>query len=121
MKKLLVLVVFFIVVLIGCTREDEGASEEAFITENKTENTYAKRIDPDDRTYGDTLIEGSIGDANNLIPILANDISSHTIAGLIYDGLLKYDKELNIVGDLARSWQFSDDFKVITFNLCFLA
>jgi peptide/nickel transport system substrate-binding protein len=117
MKKLLVLVVFFIVVLIGCTREDEGASEEAFITENKTENTYAKRIDPDDRTYGDTLIEGSIGDANNLIPILANDISSHTIAGLIYDGLLKYDKELNIVGDLARSWQFSDDFKVITFNL----
>jgi len=66
---------------------------------------------------GDALVVGSIGDASNLIPILATDSSSHEVAGLIYNGLLKYDKNLNLVGDLAESWEVSPDNRVITFKL----
>ena len=67
--------------------------------------------------YGDTLVTGSIGEASTLIPILASDAASHTIAGYIYNGLLKYDKDLNLVGDLAQSWEVSPDGLVITFHL----
>jgi len=67
--------------------------------------------------YGDTLVTGSIGEASTLIPLLASDAASHTIAGYIYNGLLKYDKNLNLVGDLAGSWEVSPDGLVITFHL----
>jgi len=67
--------------------------------------------------YGDLLIQGSIGDASNLIPMLASDSASHDIAGLIFNGLVKYDKNLNLVGDLAESWEVSKDGLTITFKL----
>lgn len=67
--------------------------------------------------YGDSIIVGSIGDASNLIPMLASDATSHEIAGLIYNGLVKYDKDLNLTGDLARSWDITDHGKTITFHL----
>jgi peptide/nickel transport system substrate-binding protein len=67
--------------------------------------------------YGDIMVEGSIGDASNLIPLLASDSTSHGIAGLVFNGLIKYDKDMNVVGDLAESWEISGDGLVITFHL----
>jgi len=67
--------------------------------------------------YGDLLIQGSIGDASNLIPMLATDSASHDIAGMIFNGLVKYDKDLKLVGDLAESWEVSQDGLTITFQL----
>ena len=67
--------------------------------------------------YGDMLIDSSIGDATNLIPMLTSDSASHMISPLISDGLLKYDKDVKISPDLAESWSVSDDKLTITFNL----
>ncbi len=67
--------------------------------------------------YGDIIVDGSIGDASNLIPLLSSDATSHDVANLIYNGLVKYDKNLNIIGDLAESWEISRDGLVITFHL----
>jgi len=67
--------------------------------------------------YGDILVRGDIGDASNLIPLLSSDAASHNIAGMIYNGLVKYDKNMNIVGDLAESWEISSNGLVITFHL----
>ena len=67
--------------------------------------------------YGDILVRGEIGDASNLIPLLASDSSSHSIAGMVYNGLVKYDKDMNIVGDLAESWDITAQGLVITFHL----
>ena len=66
---------------------------------------------------GDSLVEGTIGEASTLIPILASDSSSHAVAGQIYNGLIKYDKNLNITGDLAESFDISPDGLTITFHL----
>lgn len=66
---------------------------------------------------GDSLVEGTIGEASTLIPLLATDASSHAVAGQIYNGLVKYDKNLNIVGDLAKSFDISADGLTITFHL----
>lgn len=73
--------------------------------------------DPGKPAYGDTIITASIGEASNLIPILAGDSASHDIAGHIYNGLVKYDKNLNIVGVLAKSWEISKDNLSIIFHL----
>src|SRR4030042_3954951 len=67
--------------------------------------------------YGDIIVRGDIGDASNLIPLLASDKPSHDIAGLVYNGLVKYDKNMNVIGDLAESWNISADGLVITFHL----
>jgi peptide/nickel transport system substrate-binding protein len=60
---------------------------------------------------------GSIGDASNLIPMLASDSASHDIASLIFNGLVKYDKDLRLTGSLAESWEVSPDGLTITFKL----
>ena len=68
-------------------------------------------------TTGDSLVEGTIGEASTLIPLLASDSSSQAVAGQIYNGLVKYDKNLNIVGDLAQAYEISDDGLTIIFHL----
>jgi peptide/nickel transport system substrate-binding protein len=67
--------------------------------------------------YGDTLITGSIAEPSVLIPMLAGDSASHDVAGLIFNGLVKYDTDLSVIGDLAESWDISPDGLVITFHL----
>jgi len=66
---------------------------------------------------GDSVIEGTIGEASTLIPLLASDSASHAVAGHIYNGLVKYDKDYRIVGDLAESFHVSPDGLLITFHL----
>ncbi|MFP6625992.1 MAG: peptide-binding protein [Deltaproteobacteria bacterium] len=68
--------------------------------------------------YGDAIVEGSIGDASNLIPMLAGDSSSHQVAALIFDGLVTYDPTLSYLEPrLARDWTVSEDGLQITFQL----
>ena len=75
------------------------------------------RVKDEKPAYGDAIVEGTIGEASTLIPILATDSSSHAVAGQIYNGLVKYDKDLNIVPELAESFDISLNGLVITFHL----
>ncbi len=55
------------------------------------------------------LIESSIGDASFLNPILAQDSASSDINGLVFNGLIKYDRNLqNFVGELAETWKINE-------------
>ena len=67
--------------------------------------------------YGDAFIEASIADARTLVPILASDSASSSVTGLIFNGLVKYDKDINLVGDLAESWEIEEEGLVIVFHL----
>jgi peptide/nickel transport system substrate-binding protein len=95
-------VFLFLVTLTGCGRRVMPATD------------YTK---PGVPSYGDTIIAASIGDATTLIPIVASDSASHDICGLVYNGLIRYDKDLNIVGELAASWNIEEEGRVIVFNL----
>ena len=68
-------------------------------------------------SYGDALVTASIGDARTLIPILASDGSSAEVCNLIFNGLVKYNPSLELVGDLAEKWEVSEDYLTITFHL----
>jgi peptide/nickel transport system substrate-binding protein len=78
--------------------------------------TAAQAAD-DAPSYGDAIVVGSISDARTLVPILASDSSSADICGMVFNGLVKYDKDVKIVGDLAQRWEISADGTEITFHL----
>jgi peptide/nickel transport system substrate-binding protein len=64
------------------------------------------------------LIISSIGDASFLNPVLAQDSASSEINGFVFNGLLKYDQDLILVGDLAESWEVKEGPRPeITFTL----
>jgi len=67
--------------------------------------------------YGDVYIDASIGDASYLNPILAMDSASGDINGLVYNGLVKYNKNIKLVGDLAESWEIKRNGLEIIFHL----
>lgn len=87
--------------------------------ENKTQSTIQQdlKVSSYEPAYGDTLIVGSIAEPSILIPMLASDSASFDVAGLIFNGLVKYDTDLSVIGDLAESWEISPDGLVITFHL----
>jgi peptide/nickel transport system substrate-binding protein len=89
----------------GCSRDSGGNAEAA-----------APR-DADKPAHGDTLIEASIANISGLIPNVTTDQASHEVGSLIYTGLVTRDKDLNIIPDLAESWQFSKDCLNLTFRL----
>jgi len=68
-------------------------------------------------SYGDAYVSALLGDATYLNPILATDSASATINGLVYNGLVKYDKDIHIVGDLAESWEIKNGGLEIVFKL----
>lgn len=66
---------------------------------------------------GGTFVVASIGDATYLNPLLATDSASNDINNLVYNGLVKYDKNIQLVGDLAESWTITDEGRTLTFRL----
>ena len=67
--------------------------------------------------YGDAIVEGSIGDVSGFLTAVTSDSASHTAAGYVFNGLVRYDKDLKLEGELAESWEVSPDGRKITFHL----
>ena len=65
----------------------------------------------------DAYVSSGLGDARVLIPFLADDVTSSSICSLVYNGLTKVDKDLNVVADLAERWEVSEDSLEIVFYL----
>ena len=103
-------IILILIFAFGCSQKK--AKEEGEKERGKTISASAG-----EPAYGDTIIEGSIGDASNLIPHISSDSASHEIAALVYNGLVRYNKDLVIEGVLADSWGISEDGLTITFHL----
>ena len=92
-----------------------------------THATYGDRSLPDTKlpdekpvpahSYGDAFVTGQIGDARTLVPILASDSPSSYIVALVFNGLVKYDRNVELTGDLAESWDIEEKGLVIVFHL----
>jgi len=55
-----------------------------------------------------TYIEGSIGDARLLNPILNADTASSSIVSQVFEGLLDLDENLKLRGRLATDWKIHE-------------
>ena len=57
-------------------------------------------------------------DISNLDPARIFQLENQSVAGHLYNGLVKYDQATNkIMPDLAKDWSVSDDGTVYTFNI----
>lgn len=65
----------------------------------------------------DSIRVGALADAKMLLPLFASDSASSEISSLIFNGLTKYDKNLNLTGDLAESWEIKNNGREIIFHL----
>jgi peptide/nickel transport system substrate-binding protein len=63
---------------------------------------------------GGTYTEGIIGSFTNANPLYADSTVDATVSHLIFSGLLKYDQNNNLSGDLAESWTMDDTGRVFT-------
>jgi peptide/nickel transport system substrate-binding protein len=111
-KAYLVLLLPIVIGFFGCSDREKSAEVTA---ESPTGTAPSPEMNKP--AYGDMMIKGSIGDASVLLPVLASDAASGDINGYIYNGLVKYDKDINLVGDLAEKWEISDDNLKIRFCL----
>lgn len=67
--------------------------------------------------FSSTLHLATVANPSRINPILATDASSSEIAGYIFNGLVKYDKDgKEIIGDLAKSYYFEDN-RTLVFKL----
>jgi peptide/nickel transport system substrate-binding protein len=66
---------------------------------------------------GDRLNLALLGNPSNLVPFLAGEQNASTIAGHIYQSLLTYDANLNLIPQAAESFKISPNGLIITFIL----
>ena len=68
-------------------------------------------------SHGGTLLVGLADDPPELDPHLTSSNASRTVLHNIFATLVEVDEELQVVPELAESWEVSDDGLVYTFNL----
>ena len=66
---------------------------------------------------GGTFIDAMLGEPSSLVSMIAGEAPSSAITANIFNKLLKYNKNLDLEGELVSGWQVSPDQKTITFTL----
>jgi oligopeptide transport system substrate-binding protein len=94
-------------ILISCG----GGSGKKIVTKNESEYTEAEK-------FGGTFHLAQQDDPRTFDPCSMWDVSSHgELSAILYNGLVKFDMDGNIVPDLAEKWEVSTDGKIYTFHL----
>jgi peptide/nickel transport system substrate-binding protein len=112
LKKRLLLAVVFIMMLIvaACSDgevKDKGDQKDGKQTDGKQTETAS----------GGKLVLGTTAAPTLFNPYYSTDTSSSTLEGFMFSGLVTVDQDFNPEGDLAESWDFSDDGLTWTFHL----
>ena len=106
-----VLVSVFVLALVGCAREDEGATVEQLVRN-------ADRFEYSSGKRGGALTVATISDPLTFNLAVANDASSSGVLGYLFEGLTETSWLTDEVEPaLAESWEHSDDGLTWTFNL----
>ncbi|MBI4101301.1 hypothetical protein HY441_02400 [Candidatus Microgenomates bacterium] len=66
---------------------------------------------------GGTVVEGSLGKITTINPLFPENASSSSAAKLVFSGLVKRNGAGEIVPELAKEWQISEDGTEYTFKL----
>lgn len=112
-----ILILFLLFSIVGCFKPSEKNKSEVKDTKVETHTFEEKKEIDLSPAYGDTIIEWSSADAVILNPLIYCDSPSGDIIALIFNGLVKYDENLRLVGDLADTWEVLDEGKTIIFKL----
>ncbi len=89
--------------------DDEPTATTGGTAPEPTSTTGAAAPPAGEGVAGGTLIFGLLRDPIAFDPHIAYGASSSSLQGNIYDTLVEYDVDGNLVGALAESWEVSDD------------
>ena len=101
MKRLLVPLTFALTLIIGCQQQPAEKPKQV-IQEPRTGGVYRASLPWSPR---------------NLDPAFSTDIYSVTIIQQLFDGLVQFDQNLNVVPAIATNWTVSSDGLTYTFDL----
>lgn len=126
LKVPMILVLVFAFLLAGCKStpaETEVVAEEpaAVAEEPAAEEPSAEEVEEvaeepaaeADPRYGGVIRYALMSDPQGWFPHNTESCQNMTVFAQIYSSLLRYDKDSNLVGDLAESWEWLDDITVV--------
>jgi len=89
-----------------------------FITAATTAVLLAALVVPGASAQGKgDLVVGVTSDPDTLFPWKATQFQAVALLGLIYDSLVEFDQDLNVVPGIAESWDTSEDGMTLTFAI----
>lgn len=80
-------------------------------------NPEKGQLAPASPRYGGTYRKPLLNEPPTLDPALTTDVYASAIIQQLFDGLVQFDAQLNVVPSIAKSWQASYDSLVWTFHL----
>jgi peptide/nickel transport system substrate-binding protein len=106
-KRVMVLSMVLMLVAAACSDDDDddGAA---------TPDTGAETEEP---VRGGTLVVAVTSDPGGLNPAITTSGATHTVAELMFNGLVSIDEELQPSGELAESWDVEENGAVYRFTL----
>lgn len=84
------------------------------VVQTRALGTYYLELVPE---TGGIYSEGMIGTYTNANPIFASSDVDLSVSKLVFSGLVAYDKDNKLVGDLAESWSVDETGKIYNFKL----
>lgn len=94
-----------------------GGSKDTVVPQNASSSEGNKGGSDALPEYKDTIIFSANKDASSLDVQFANDAISWCVTKMLFSNLVKFDENDEIVGDLADSWELSEDKLTWTFKL----
>ena len=89
-----------------------------FITAATTAVLLAALVVPGASAQGKgDLVVGVTSDPDTLFPWKATQFQAVALLGLVYDSLVEFDQDLNVVPGIAESWDTSEDGMTLTFAI----
>ncbi len=114
---LLVLLVFLAPFLVGCGLTGGPAGDQKKPGEQQEQEKEEKGQQAEGDRYGGVYRYPIPADPQNLDPAHATDLVSNAVVAHIFNGLVKFNENLEVVGDIAKAWEASPDGLTWTFRL----
>ncbi|MBC78703.1 MAG: ABC transporter substrate-binding protein [Chloroflexi bacterium] len=105
------------VAIFSCGGDNSASEGEAVGKNSNVAPGLASSSDTGSSDNRDNIFRLNFSDPPTFDPALVTDTTSASIIVEIFSGLVTLNKDLEIIPDLAESWEVSDDAKTYRFNL----
>lgn len=100
----------------GSAADDTGTSSSSADTASD-DGYVVKAADADAKSKDNDLVIAIEGSVSSMDPANIPDTNAISATRGVYETLVKFDQDLNLVGALAEKWEISDDSLTYTFHL----
>ena len=126
LMSILALMLTFTLALAGCQQNDQTETEQSEVSEKVEESEISKETNEeseeseevtDGPVDGGTYVVATTGEPEDYNPNALNAGGNYRVSQNIFNRLVKINGHDEVVPDIAESWEFSDDGKILTFHL----